>query len=63
MVPAFSKLALEWTNHDHGVVAAIDCSQQDSKDLCSKSLHGFSISSFPTILYGDPQKPAVYYGA
>jgi thiol-disulfide isomerase/thioredoxin len=53
MKPDFEKLAIEWKGHAVGLVAGIDCTEED--ELCQK----FSVQGFPTIVYGDPSEPEV----
>ena len=52
----FEKLATEWKGHEIGLVAGIDCTEEDS--LCQQ----FGVQGFPTLLYGDPADPEVRGG-
>jgi thiol-disulfide isomerase/thioredoxin len=53
MKPDFEKLAIEWKDHAVGLVAGIDCTEED--ELCQK----LDVQGFPTLVYGDPSDPEV----
>lgn len=53
MKPAFEQLANEWKGHEVGLVAGIDCTEED--ELCQT----MQVQGFPTIMYGDPNDPEV----
>lgn len=53
MAPDWDKLAKEWEGHEVGLVAEVDCSNEQKgggKSLCKH----LKIDSFPTLKYGDP---------
>lgn len=58
MAPDWEKLAEEWNGHEVGLVAEVDCTDEESDEICTK----FGVDAFPTLLYGDPQSPESYEG-
>jgi thiol-disulfide isomerase/thioredoxin len=58
MAPAFKRLAIEWKNHEIGLVAEVDCDGVDSERICDD----FEITALPTILYGDRTNLELYEG-
>lgn len=57
MAPDWEKLAEEWSGHEVGFVAEVDCTA-DGKALCD--LNG--VRGFPTLKYGDPASLSDYQG-
>ena len=55
MAPDWEKLSEEWKDHKVGLVAEVDCTDEDSLALCEK----YEVEGFPTLLYGDPFSPEV----
>lgn len=53
MKPDFEKLAEEWKGHAVGLVAGVDCTEED--ELCQT----MQVQGFPTLMYGDPSDPEV----
>merc|ERR550534_1078075 len=58
MAPDWEKLAAEWEGSEVGLIAEVDCTEDDSKDLCE--LEG--VQGFPTLKYGDPDALEDYDG-
>jgi hypothetical protein len=56
MAPDWETLASEWANHDIGLIAEVDCTQEAG--LCED----FEVTGYPTLYYGDPNAPAQYEG-
>jgi hypothetical protein len=50
MAADWEKLAGEWADHKVGLVAEVDCTQDDGQKLCEEN----GVEGFPTIMYGDP---------
>lgn len=59
LAPDWEKLAAEWEGHKVGLVAEVDCDNDDAAELCEH----FDISGFPTLLYGDPNNLESYEGS
>jgi len=55
LAPAWEKMAAEWTDHDNGLVGAVDCVAEEA--FCRKH---FNIQGLPTLLYGDPSQMGGY---
>jgi thioredoxin-like negative regulator of GroEL len=58
LAPDWEKLAAEWEGHDTGLVAEVDCTEEDAEIICQD----FGIEGYPTLLYGDPHTPENYEG-
>jgi Thioredoxin len=60
MAADWEKLAAEWEGHPVGLVAEVDCTDEEGggQSLCED----FKVEGFPTIMYGDPQGPEPYEG-
>lgn len=58
MAEDFEKLADEWDKDKVGLVAEVDCTDNDSEQLCQD----FDIQGFPSIKYGDPTMLEDYDG-
>lgn len=58
LAPDWEKLAADWDGHDVGLVAEVDCDDQDAAELCEQ----FEIQGFPTLLYGDANDLENYEG-
>lgn len=53
MASDWDKLTQEWQNHEVGLVAEVDCTD-NSKGGGKKLCEYFGIESFPTLKYGEP---------
>ncbi len=58
MAAAWEKLALDWVDKPHALVAEVDCTTDEGKALCDVS----DVNGFPTIKYGDPDALEDYEG-
>jgi len=58
MAPDWEKLAGEWEGSEVGLIAEVDCTADDSKDLCESE----GVEGFPTLKYGDPTSLEDYEG-
>lgn len=60
MAEDWDKLASEWEGHAVGLVAEVDCTDEEGggQALCED----FDVQGFPTIMYGDPSSPETYEG-
>jgi thiol-disulfide isomerase/thioredoxin len=58
MAGDFKRVALEWQDHEIGVVAEVDCDGIDSEKICDD----FQITALPTIMYGDRENLEFYDG-
>lgn len=58
MAPAFEQLSDEWKDHEWGVVAEVDCTDENAESICEF----YDVEGFPTLLYGDPSAAEVYDG-
>lgn len=58
MASDFERLANDWAGHDIALVAEVDCTADDSEEICDR----FNVDAFPTILYGDPDAPEDFQG-
>jgi hypothetical protein len=58
MKPAWDKLMQKFSGHASALVADVDCTADDSKDLCET--HG--VQGFPSIKWGDPSALEDYEG-
>jgi hypothetical protein len=56
MAADWETLASEWADHDTGLIAEVDCTQE--ADLCGD----FEVTGYPTLYYGDPTVPILYEG-
>ena len=50
MTPHLEQLAKDWEGHEVGLVAEIDCTEEDSEPVCDD----FEVENFPTVYFGDP---------
>lgn len=57
MAPTWEKLAEDWADHDIGLVAEVDCTDEEAEVLCME------VQGFPTLKYGDPEDLEDYDGA
>ena len=57
MAPDWEKLAEEWSGHEVGFVAEVDCTAE-GKPLCDAN----GVRGFPTLKYGDPAGLDDYQG-
>merc|ERR1712048_310567 len=57
MAPDWEKLSDEWSGHDIGLVAEVDCTAE-GKPLCDQN----GVKGFPTLKYGDPSALEDYGG-
>mmetsp|Transcript_8105 Transcript_8105/g.12063 ORF Transcript_8105/g.12063 Transcript_8105/m.12063 type:complete len:220 (-) Transcript_8105:184-843(-) len=57
MASDWEKLAEDWAGHDIGLVAEVDCTDEESEELCVE------VQGFPTLKYGDPEDLEDYDGA
>jgi len=51
-------LADEWEGHDVGLIAEVDCTEDENKPLCD----GNGVKGFPTLKWGDPNALDDYEG-
>lgn len=58
MAGDWETLAGEWEGHEVGLVAEVDCTEEDSKALCEAN----GVQGFPTIKFGDPNALEDYQG-
>lgn len=58
MKPAWDKLMKKYDGHASALVGDVDCTADDSNDLCEE--HG--VQGFPTIKWGDPSALEDYEG-
>lgn len=60
MAADWEKLAAEWEGHAVGLVAEVDCTDEEGggQSLCED----FKVEGFPTIMFGDPHSPEPYEG-
>jgi thiol-disulfide isomerase/thioredoxin len=56
MAPTWEELADEWKDHKVGLIAEVDCTQEE--ELCEE----YGVQGFPTLLWGDPLTPEPYEG-
>ena len=56
MAEDWEKLAEAWKDHPTGLVAEVDCTEEES--FCQE----MSIEGFPTLFYGDASAPRAYEG-
>ena len=57
MAPDWEKLANEWSGHEVGLVAEVDCTAE-GRPLCDQN----GVKGFPTLKYGDPAALDDYQG-
>lgn len=57
MAPSWQRLADDYKDSPHAIVAKVDCSKKGNK-LCQSK----RVNNFPTIKYGDPASLAEYHG-
>jgi thiol-disulfide isomerase/thioredoxin len=58
MAMDFKHVAIDWKDHEIGLVAEVDCEGIDSEDICDD----YEIADLPTILYGDRTYLQTYEG-
>eukprot|EP00548_Thalassiothrix_antarctica_P020369 CAMPEP_0194187102 /NCGR_PEP_ID=MMETSP0154-20130528/49520_1 /TAXON_ID=1049557 /ORGANISM="Thalassiothrix antarctica, Strain L6-D1" /LENGTH=181 /DNA_ID=CAMNT_0038906597 /DNA_START=211 /DNA_END=756 /DNA_ORIENTATION=+ len=58
MAPDWDKLTTDWKDDKVGLIAKVDCSDDNNKSLCKKN----KVYDFPTIKYGDPNSLEFYDG-
>jgi uncharacterized coiled-coil protein SlyX len=56
MAADWERLAQDWKDHDVGLIAEVDCTEQPG--LCEE----FEVEGYPTLYYGDPTSPETYDG-
>merc|ERR1711982_116439 len=56
MAADWEKLADEWADSDVGLVAEVDCTNEDNTPICG------GVQGYPTIKYGDPNSLQDYQG-
>ena len=56
MASDWEQLGADWDNHEIGMVAEIDCTAEESQDLCD------TVEGFPTLRYGDASDLEDYNG-
>lgn len=59
LAPVWEKLAEEWKDHPVGLIAEVDCTDEDSHNLCEE----MEVDQYPTLLYGDPFEASQYEGS
>ena len=50
MAEDWEKLADDWANSEFAIVAEVDCTMEESQDICQE----VGVQGFPTIKYGNP---------
>ncbi len=55
----WEKLAEEWKDHPVGLIAEVDCTDEDSHNICEE----MEVDQYPTLLYGDPFEASQYDGS
>lgn len=58
MASDWEKLSDEWAGNAVGLVAEVDCTMDDTEDICEEN----NIEGFPTIKFGDPTALEDYEG-
>ncbi|KAG7351537.1 thioredoxin [Nitzschia inconspicua] len=58
MADDWKKLEDEWSGHEVGLVAEVDCTSDEGQPICED----FQVEGFPTIMYGDPLAAETYDG-
>ncbi|CAB9518915.1 Protein disulfide isomerase [Seminavis robusta] len=54
LAPHWERMAKEWENHKHVLVASVDCTQDESWCV------SWGIQGFPTLLFGDPSADGAF---
>jgi thiol-disulfide isomerase/thioredoxin len=58
LAPAWEKLAEQWKDNSVGLIAEVDCDDDDNHVLCEE----MEINQYPTLLFGDPFEMELYDG-
>jgi len=58
MAPDWEKLASEWEGHAVGLIAEVDCTNEDARPLCDAN----GVKGFPSLKWGDPNALEDYEG-
>jgi len=58
MADDWEKLATEWENSEFAVIAEVDCTVEESQEICQQ----LGVEGFPTIKFGDPDDLQDYNG-
>lgn len=60
MAEDWEKLASEWEGHAVGLIAEVDCTDEEGggQALCED----YGVQGFPTLMYGSPSSPESYEG-
>jgi len=58
MKPDWDKLMKKYRNHEHVIVADVDCTLSINQDFCQR----MGVEGYPTIKYGDPDNLKDYEG-
>lgn len=58
MAPDWEKLAGEWEGHAVGLIAEVDCTEEETRPLCDAN----GVQGFPSLKWGDPSALEDYEG-